>query len=96
MEQFEKLLIQLGKKAKVILVDGMYGGLLSPLHAQENLMEGFKRSLARDFRINLEAMENEEEEVEGDEVVDGEREESSDGGEGPDDGPPPAKRHRAV
>lgn len=55
-------------------------------------MEGFKRSLARDFRIDLEAMENEEA---GEEGEDKGEESSDDSGE--DTAlPPPAKRHRAF
>lgn len=69
MEQFEKLLIQLGKKAKVCSQPAVTCAMMMLiLPQQENLMESFKRSLARDFRIDLEAVENvlneEEEELE--------------------------------
>ena len=93
MEQFEKLLIQLGKKAKVrfMCVPAHVSFNAYVWHMQENLMEGFKRSLARDFRIDLEAMEDEGEGGGGggggessDDVDDGDTE----------DQPPPAKRQR--
>ncbi len=54
-------------------------------------MDGFKRSLARDFRIDLEAMENEMEGEEGEEGG-----ESDDSGGSTKDQQPPAKRSRAF
>lgn len=66
---------------------------------QENLMTTFKRSLARDFKINIQTMDtvlNEEEEGEGE--IDGV--ESGEGSEGEgaelDSHPPLAKRQRQL
>ncbi len=60
IEQFEKNLILLGKKAKVS-ASGSFVLIFTQkcfYHFQENLMESFKRSMARDFRIDLSAVES--------------------------------------
>ena len=99
MEQFEKFLIQLSKKSKVRTISVNCDEVTGSNLMQVNLMETFKRSMSRDFRINqqaLGAIMNEEEGEEG-EGEEGEEEEGEGEGEqcdGRDSGPPRSKRQK--
>ena len=86
MEQFEKFLIQLSKKSKVH--DWWECKAISCDSLQVNLMETFKRSMSRDFRINHQAVGAIMNEEEGEEGEGEEGEEEGEQQDGGDSGPP--------